>query len=666
MPERLLKRNEPVRYWSITLALLASYVVAYQLASQFGFAPILHFAASAAAAAALFFLGVRFSPVVWACALIAGLSVSLPTLELVFWPLGETLMAAAMAFALRHFSLDPIFRKFSDMLVLILASFGVGLVGPLVQSVPTFVGRSSIFTVGFWEQYAGAAAALLVLTPFLLRWFAKRRFGRNAWEMLELLIVFGVLLSISTFAFYFGASRIAGISVVYFLLIPLFWIALRMRPRFVTLAFVLLSILGVASALTHIELHSRLLNTEMFLIVLSIIFYVVVSLEEDRRRNANLMRQQLFTLENAIARISSESKAKNEFIAVLAHELRNPLAPVMSGIDLMKLKEGRDPDELETLNVMEERMRMVKRLLDDLLDISRIHESKVSISKAPTKIEPILKRAIVSTEHYRNERHQTLSFKHAGERIVIQGDAARLEQVFSNLLTNASKYSDPGTAIYLAVTRMGEEVRVSVKDAGIGIDPAQLETVFKPFHQIESGKRSIKGLGIGLALVRSFVEMHGGSVVARSEGLGKGTEFVVTLPLTDEAVEREGTAVVHAPHADRLVLVVDDNDTAAAAIGKLLEIQGHTVLYAYTGKDALETAQRKKPEIILLDLDLPDIDGYTVAKRLRAKEFAGQIIALTGLSSEDAKVKGARAGIRKYLVKPVEVGELKAALAEQA
>ncbi len=666
MPQRLLKRNESLRYWVIAIALIVTYGFAYQLASLFGYPPIIHLAASAAAAAALFFLGLRFSLVVWLAALIAGASVSLPPLELLFWPLGEAAMAAAVAFGLRRFSLDPIFRTFRDMLTLILAAFAAGFAGPIVQYVPVLLGAAAIPQVPLGEQYAASVAATLIVTPFVLRWFGKRHFNRNLRELVEIVLIFGFLVGISVPVFFYGITQFSGVSLLYFLLIPLFWISLRLRPRFVTLAFMTLGTLSVAAALTHPEMHQRLMQTELFLIVLSIIYYIVVSLEEDRRRSSNLMRQQLMALENAVARISSESKAKNEFIAVLAHELRNPLAPVVSGIDLLKLKQDRDQDEQETLDIMEDRMKMVRRLLDDLLDISRITENKITITKSPVDLEAVLKRSIVSTEHYRSERHQTLSYKSAGERLTIMGDAARLEQVFSNLLTNASKYSDPGTQIRLSVGRTGEDVRIQVKDAGMGIDPSLLETVFKPFHQIESGVRSIKGLGIGLALVRTFVELHDGTVQAHSEGLGHGSEFVVTLPLKehDGGAENATVTATPLPARYRKVLVVDDNDTAAAGIGKLLELQGHTVHYAYTGRDAVIAALDKKPDIILLDLNLPDIDGYTVAKRLKAKQFAGRIIALTGLSSEDAKSKGARAGLTQYLVKPIDIADLKAALAD--
>jgi len=210
------------------------------------------------------------------------------------------------------------------------------------------------------------------------------------------------------------------------------------------------------------------------------------------------------------------------------------------------------------------------------------------------------------------------------------------------------------------------DMLIVLNDNGIGIDPTLLETVFTPFHQIETGKRSIKGLGIGLALVRSFVEMHGGTVEARSGGTGMGSEFAVALPLStgEQADAKDVVAPKSSKRVKSLrVLVVDDNDSAASGIGKLLEIQGHEALYAYDGEQALEIVHRKNPDVILLDLDLPDMDGYQVAAKLTEWSFKGRLIALTGLSTADAKIKGAAAGFEQYLLKPVGVEELKRALA---
>ena len=658
------------RHWAASLVLISLYLALYQLAALFDLVPVILFVATGASLATLFFLGIRAWWMVAIAALVAGLSIQLSPPQLFVWVLADIATAVMGAHALSTLSLDPIFRKFRDMLSLIVVMFAVAAILPTLHYIGALLASNLYGTPppssGFWNSvYTAAVCSLLITVPFLLRWFAKRRFGRNVAEIVELVGVFGILAALTYFIFYAGVVRVAGVSLVYILLLPLFWIALRLRPRFVTLAFVLMGGMAVHSALLLADSASRLVATEGLLVVLAIIFYIIVSLEEDRRLNANLMRHQLLALENAVSRISSESKAKNDFIAVLAHELRNPLAPVVSGIDLLKLK-TRDPEDLETLTMMEDRMQMVRRLLDDLLDISRIAEQKLRVKDEPVELDGIIRHAILSTEHYRKERHQTFAYRPADEPLVVAGDPARLEQVVSNLLTNASKYTDPGGSITMILTRTGEHARIHVRDKGIGIDPSLLEAVFTPFHQIESGKRSIKGLGIGLALVRSFVEMHGGTVEARSEGQGLGSEFVVTLPLLDAARAVEEVAQEPKPSQKRnrrfKILIVDDNDSAAYAIGKLLEIQGHTLYYAYDGGQALDRAKEKKPDVILLDLDLPDMDGYEVAKRLKKGKYEGRLIALTGLAPATARMKGVRAGFESYLLKPVGVEELKEAL----
>ena len=662
--------SEDLRHFAAGGVLLATYVAAYQIAALYSLAPVILYVATVAAVAVLFFIGVRRWWMVPIAVIVAGLTVGLPLNDLIIWTVGDTAAAVVAAQTLIALSVDPIFRKFKDMLSLIVVSFSVSAILPTVRLVGAEIAHSSgslLPSAGFWsENYVAAVCALLIVVPFVLRWFSKRRFGRNFREILELVAVFGVLIAVNYAMLYAGHTRVAGVSLVYLLLVPLFWIALKLRPRFVTLAFVITGVMTIHSALIHPEAVGRLFASEGLLIVLAVIFYIIVSLEEDRRLNSNLMRHQLATLENAIARISSESKAKNDFIAVLAHELRNPLAPVVSGIDLLKLKNDRDPEDMETLNMMEDRMHMVRRLLDDLLDISRITENKLKVTDEPVELDAIVRHAILTTEHYRKERHQTFSYKPAGEPLVVLGDAARLEQVVTNLLTNASKYTDPGGNISLMLTRTGEQARIHVKDKGIGIDPTMLEAVFTPFHQIESGKRSIKGLGIGLALVRNFVEMHGGTVEARSEGMGTGSEFVVTLPLAGSDIVVDADPLeeaVRQPKGKKLrVLIVDDNDSAASALGKLLELQGHATTYAYDGEQALSRAASKAPDVVLLDLDLPDMTGYDVAKVLRERKYKGRLIALTGLSTVEAKAMGTEAGFDEYLLKPVGMEELKRVL----
>ncbi|MGE5541367.1 MAG: ATP-binding protein [Bacillota bacterium] len=648
----------------------AGYVFVAELAWIFTPPGVQIYPAAAIALAGFFFGGMRMTPFVAAAALIVALRNHAPLLVTVAYPIFTALQASAGAYLLRREHIDPLFRRYRDTFYFIGISMVTATIVPLLSALVGSAFGYPVSTLTWWRQWVAMETSLLVITPFILRWFAKPRFNRSVIEGVELVVVFSFLIALSVLIFPMGVSVVLGIPLVYFLLIPLFWIALRLRPRFITLALLLLALFAVGSLLAHPrpDLAARMYEVDLFLIVLSIFFYTIVSLEEDRRVSTNVMRSQVSMLENAVARISSESNAKNDFIAILAHELRNPLAPVMSGIDLLKLKPGRDQEELDTLDIMEDRMNTIRRLLDDLLDISRISEGKIALKREPLELEGILRRAIISTEHYIKERHQTLALKLPKRKEFVLGDPVRLEQVFSNLITNASKYTHPGDTITVSMQLCNEQtVEVIVSDHGIGIHPKDLEAIFVPFHQADGTSHNKKGLGIGLALVRSFVEMHDGTVTAKSAGKGKGSQFIVHLPLYDLA-ERpltDTTTELQAPtHHNLLVLVVDDNDAAAAGIGRLLELRGCRVMYAYDGGQAIDQTIGHSPNVVLLDVGLPDRDGYEVARLLRERGYTGRLIALTGFSTEEAKERGKRAGFDHYLVKPAGFADLKRVIPE--
>lgn len=658
-------------------ALLVCYLIVYELSVYFFPASAQLHPAAPIALAVLFFGGLRLWPAVYVTALFAALVAGMPVFSLLAGPAVVTLQAIVGAYLLRRGQIDPLFRRHWDMFYLIATTLAISLISPTFEALGSAFGfGAGPYTVLMWGHgYVAAIACFLIITPFVLRWSAKPRFRRPPLEMYETLAVFVVLIAIDYGIFTVGISSLFGVPVVYALLIPLFMISLRLRPRFVTLALVLTSLFAITSVLTGTEsgtLNERLFEMELFLIVLATIFYIIASLEEDRRVNTNIMHSHLGTLQNALARISSESNAKNKFIAILAHELRNPLAPIASGIEMLKLKNSGDTADAETLDTMADRMDAVRKLLDDLLDISRISEGKVTFKAERVDLVAVLKRAVVSTNHHRKELHQPLVFTVPDAPLYVAGDVLRLEQIFSNLLTNASKYSDSGDTISLVVRRRDNVVEIEVADEGIGLSPDMLETIFLPFHQVEEGARTKKGLGIGLALVRNFVELHRGTVVAASKGLGLGSRFTVLLPIL-LSVEETTPADVSArkglfstQEQNSPVLVVDDNDAAAGGIGRLLELQGYSVSYAYTGAEALEKAFDSSPDAILLDIGLPDIDGYTVAKTLRARGFAGKLIALTGYSAEDSRQKGKEAGFDHYLVKPAGLADLKRVLSGPA
>ena len=668
-----------------TLSAVA-YLILMLCSEKFIPHPAILFPASAIALCALFFQGVEFWPFVFGAALLGSLASGLPIEYLLAVPISQTLQAVFGAYALRRVNFDPLFRQSKDIFWFMGIILVTALITPIASDIAHIIGQNFLGhnapLLAWYLRYVSMVFCLLVFAPFILRWFSKKSFKRTIAEIFETLSVFAVLIAIDWIIFIRGISEVVGVPLLYLLFIPLFWIALRLRPRFVTLAILLTSIISITSVFLNNNtasdavFTSALFQTEQLLIVLAVLFFVMVSVEEDRRRSSNLQRVHLLNLENALTRISTESNAKNDFIAILAHELRNPLAPVVSAIDAMKLTPGRDPEELKTLELMDKMMHTVRRILDDLLDISSISEGKIKLKKEIIDIGSIVQRAIIATTHLRTERHQSVYFKPPHIPIYVNGDAVRLEQVFSNLLTNASKYSNSGDYVDIKITQQLDTMEVVIIDNGIGIDPSVIDSIFTPFHQVDLGERSKKGLGIGLALVRNFIEMHGGSVMATSKGAGKGTQFIVHLPIYKKEAE---IAPVNAPdittpvipaqpkaHSGIQVLVVDDNELAATGMGKLLEMRGCSVNYAYTGEEAIQKTFDLNPDVILLDQGLPDMEGHEAGKVMRARGYHGKIIALTGYNDAEHRTKSKEVGFEHYLVKPAGLAELQKVIPEIA
>jgi CheY-like chemotaxis protein len=348
---------------------------------------------------------------------------------------------------------------------------------------------------------------------------------------------------------------------------------------------------------------------------------------------------------------------------MLAHELRNPLAPIVSALELMELV-GLPAGELRWCKqAIERQVQQLVRLVDDLLDVSRITRGKIKLRREPVELAAVLARAVETSRPLIAQRRQELSIDAPGSAVLLLGDLARLAQVVSNLLNNAAKYSDEGGRIWLSVELAGPHVVVRVRDAGCGISPEVLPHVFDLFTQADHTlDRSQGGLGIGLTLVKTLAEMHGGSVTASSPGLGRGSEFTVRLPRAPADVAPAPLPVARGAigGARRRVLVVDDNVDAAHSLARLLEAAGHDVSAVYDGLAALSQASQLRPDVILLDIGLPGLDGYEVARRLRSRPetAAALLVALTGYGQDEDRRRSQEAGFDHHLVKPVERGSL--------
>jgi PAS domain S-box-containing protein len=375
------------------------------------------------------------------------------------------------------------------------------------------------------------------------------------------------------------------------------------------------------------------------------------------------------TLRDSQAALQEADRRKNEFLALLAHELRNPLAPIRYALATIARPELTDAQKQRAEAIIERQVAHMSRLLDDLLDISRITRGTLELKCTEVDLAEVIESGVEAAQPFLDAKRHALNVSLPEHPVVVNCDPVRLAQVFSNLLINAAKYTGEDGRIDLTVTRGEAGVTVTVRDNGIGIAPEMMPKLFQLFSQAHAPlERSETGLGVGLALVRGLVNLHGGSVSAGSRGLGLGSEFVVQLPFGDAPVAAASASpaapsVVARP---RRVLVVDDNRDAADSCATLLELQGHRTATAYTGTSGLALGETFRPETMLLDIGLPDLNGYELARRVRATDWGRgvQLIAITGWGQDADRQRAFEAGFDHHLTKPVTPQVIEALLRE--
>jgi PAS domain S-box-containing protein len=367
-------------------------------------------------------------------------------------------------------------------------------------------------------------------------------------------------------------------------------------------------------------------------------------------------------LERLNADLAEADRRKDEFLATLAHELRNPLAPIGNMLEVLKHADG-DRDLLaRARDTMERQLAQMVRLVDDLLDLNRITHNRLELRTGPVDLATVVRDAVEASRPLVDAAKHELHITLPDEPLPLHADAARLAQVFANLLSNACRYTPANGTIDITARRDAGDVVVSVRDDGIGIPPDKLDSIFDMFTQVDrSTEQAQAGLGIGLTLVKQLVEMHGGSVTVRSEGRGRGSEFVVRLPVAREPTTAPPpSAATAAPARRRRILIVDDNVDAAVSLAMLLEINGNEVHTAHDGIEAVAAVSQRRPDVVLLDIGLPKLDGHEVCRRVRAEPWGRDvaIVALTGWGQEDDRRRSEDAGFDGHLVKPVDHGEL--------
>jgi signal transduction histidine kinase/CheY-like chemotaxis protein len=356
-------------------------------------------------------------------------------------------------------------------------------------------------------------------------------------------------------------------------------------------------------------------------------------------------------------------RSKNEFLATLAHELRNPLAPIRAAVKILQIKSKATPESQSALEVIERQTRQMTRLIDDLLDVARITSNKLELRRDQIELRAILDAAVETSRPLIEQRGHKLAVRAPAAPIYIDGDLVRLAQVVSNLLNNAAKYTDRGGRIWLTATRKENEAVIKVRDTGIGILAEALPHIFEMFTQADRPiNGSAGGLGIGLTLVKRLVEMHGGIIMAKSAGQGKGSEFVVRVPLASahlsqpEILTNGRLESTTGPIKPIRILVVDDNQDSADSLGLLLKLLGNEVRIAHDGLAAVDLANEFEPRVVVLDIGLPTLNGFEAAERIRKQPWGKQavMIAVTGWGEPVDRQRSKEAGFDHHLVKPVD------------
>ncbi|MBK8500119.1 MAG: response regulator [Flavobacteriales bacterium] len=377
------------------------------------------------------------------------------------------------------------------------------------------------------------------------------------------------------------------------------------------------------------------------------------------------------TLKQAQESLHQADRRKSEFLATLAHELRNPLAPLRNGLELLSLAEHDKATWDQAHGMMKRQLDQMVRLIDELMDLSRISRGTVDLQLEQVDLRTALDQAVETSRTLIERQDHDLVLEISGEPIPVDGDAMRLTQVFTNLLNNAAKYTDRGGIITMRADVDANEVRITVEDNGIGIAPDQIEKVFDMFAQVERANDRVQGgLGIGLNIVKHLVGMHGGRIEAQSDGLGKGSRFMVALPLSVHRERMNAPAVPPEEHKvgqpPLRILVVDDNEDAANMMAMLMTRFGHDVRVAHNGVQALEEGEGLLPNVVLMDLGMPVMDGYTACARMRETPWgaSAMLVALSGWGQAEDRIRSSEAGFDHHLVKPIAAADLHGIVAE--
>jgi signal transduction histidine kinase/CheY-like chemotaxis protein len=626
------------------------------------------------ALAGLLLFGRRLWPAIFLGAFAVNYSIGVGVPVSIGIALGNTLEALLGAYLLQEiFNIDFSFGRLSDVISLLFVS----VCAPIVSAS---IGVATLYSFGFigtvhivstWSAWEiGDVLGVLIFTPLFLTWFSINVKSISTRELLEFALICAFSLLASFLAFFAPVSHAQSVILLYLVPIPVLWSVLRFGPRVTTLNILIVAAVSTAATMLGYgpfrseDIIQGLFYSRIFVGAFAGLALLFTSVVEERRRAMLSLQAHVEDLQIALAKISSEDEAKNEFLAILAHELRNPLAPIVSSLEILELK-NKDEVSPAIMRTMHTHIDTMVRLLDDLLDISRISRKKLQLQKEDAVIQTLIKRSLQMVEHMFRDKKITVELHLPEEPLHCYVDPVRVEQIIVNLLTNAAKYTEQDGSVTIVASQVKNMIELRVKDTGIGIPKNMLERIFDPFQQIENKRRQSTGLGIGLTLTKSLVAMHSGEISAHSAGLGHGSEFIVRLPLLSPPPSSKVERPESTFRKNKTILVVDDNKAAAHSLCKLLEMRGNNVHAVYSGKEALLEIKHFLPQLILLDIGLPDINGEELAKKIR-KILGGKtrIVAVSGYGSGGNPHKKATS-FDQYLTKPVSFTDIEKILEQE-
>lgn len=612
------------------------------------------------ALAVLLLFGYRLWPGIFLGAFVANYANDVNALSAFGMAIGNTLEAFVGAYLVNRFAGG--IRAFDRVRDFVEFATAAGIAGPIISAT---LGVTSLYIGGHLvENYAdvwftwwlGDAVSALILAPFIILWATNFHFFWDWRRVLELLSLFVLLVIASQIIF--GETFLGQRAYPVFLMPLLVWVALRFSPRETVSAVLTIAVVSAWSTLERLgpfalpgPINESLVVSQLFIGVVAITSLVLAVVVAERKK-----------VENAL---QTADQRKDDFLASLSHELRNPLAAVSGYLQLIKGSQN-ETERQNALRDMDIELHHVTLLLEDLLDLSRIRRGRMRLHMQPVEITQSAAAAVATVSALIQEQRHTLHVQHLDEKLWVQGDANRIKQVLVNLLNNAAKFTNPGGTIYLITRRRRGSVEVEIRDTGQGISEDKLAIIFDRSPMVDRTELHARaGLGIGLSLVRRLMEMHNGVVRAYSEGAGKGSTFIISFPALSEsstpgAIQGElPLEKHHRKSTPKNILLVDDNIKAANVMGDLLRRMKHDVTVVYDGQSALESVRDHVPDAIILDIGLPDIDGFEVARRIREIPVVDRprplLIALSGYGQEEDKRRSKEVGFDEYVVKPVDI-----------